>query len=730
MPQVPLLPLPIECWAGIECTLNRVGDRYFDQLAQSGHLERSDDLELFAGLGLRTLRYPVLWEQIAPDGLEQADWALPDDRLARLLRLGIAPIAGLIHHGSGPRYTSLIDRAFPEQLAVFAGAVAERYPWIAHYTPVNEPLTTARFSGLYGHWYPHGRDEATFVRALVHQCRAVVLAMRAVRRFNPSAQLVQTEDLGKVFSVPKLAYQADFENERRWLSLDLLTGRVDSSHPLWMFLLRCGIEERELAWHLDNPCPPDLIGINHYLTSERFLDDRLQHYPRSLIGGNHCHTYADVEAVRVLASGLAGPEVLLAEVWERYKLPIAVTEVHLGCTREEQLRWLAEVWNAAENLQQRGVDIRAVTVWSLLGAYDWNSLVTRAEGHYEPGVFDLRAPAPRPTALAKMIATLSRQQKFDHPVLATPGWWRRPERLLYPPFGAACETAESGHTPVLLVAGANGRLGRAFARIAHERGLACRGLSRSELDIANPDSVQAALDRWQPWAIVNAAEYGRVDEAEGEPEVCRRANTLGPALLAAECARRGIALVTFSSDLVFDGLAQRPYIESDGVSPLGCYGLSKAEAEALVLKALPTALVVRTGALFSPWDPFNFVTAALQLLADGKTLFAADAVASPTYIPHLVHASLDLLIDGEEGLWHLANPSALSWANAVRLAAQLAGLDPRRIRPSSAARLHRAPRPQYSALGSERGTLLPPLEKALAQHLREGGGAIRAALRF
>ena len=144
----------------------------------------------------------------------------------------MTPIVGLTHHGSGPRSTSLIDPSFAEGLAQFAEAVAERYPWVEYYTPVNEPLTTARFSGLYGHWYPHGRDPLTFARALLTQCRAVVLSMQAIRKVNPNAKLIQTEDLGKVFSTPLLTSQAEMENERRWLSFDLLCGCLDTSKPM------------------------------------------------------------------------------------------------------------------------------------------------------------------------------------------------------------------------------------------------------------------------------------------------------------------------------------------------------------------------------------------------------------------------------------------------------------------------------------------------------------------
>src|ERR687894_287789 len=224
---------PLELWGGIECTVARVGDGYLDQIRRSGHEGRPEDLDMIAGLGLRAIRYPVLWERVAPHGLEDADWSWTDERLGRLRELGIRPIVGLVHHGSGPRSTSLVDPSFAEGLAAFARAVAERYPWVEDYTPVNEPLTTARFSGLYGHWYPHGRDDLTFARAMLNECRAVVLAMQAIRGVNPAARLVQTEDLGKVFSTPRLAYQADLENERRWLTYDLLTGRLGPDDLMW-----------------------------------------------------------------------------------------------------------------------------------------------------------------------------------------------------------------------------------------------------------------------------------------------------------------------------------------------------------------------------------------------------------------------------------------------------------------------------------------------------------------
>ena len=133
------------------------------------------------------------------------------------------------------------------------------------------------------------------------------------------------------------------------------------------------------------------------------------------------------------SEGVAGPKAIMREVWERYHLPLAITEAHLGCTREEQLRWLNEIWHAAAESREDKVDVRAVTAWAAFGTYDWNNLLTSNSGSYEPGIFDLRSPVPRATALAGFIETIASGKEFDHPTLDAPGWWHRLDRLSYPP---------------------------------------------------------------------------------------------------------------------------------------------------------------------------------------------------------------------------------------------------------------------------------------------------------
>ena len=135
-----------EIWGGIECTINRVKHEFFDQLEYAGHYEREEDIEHIAELGIRKMRYPILWEKHQPDKDSDIDWTWTDKRLHLLRDKNIDIIAGLVHHGSGPSFTDLEDPQFPYLLADYAKKVAERFPWINYYTPVNEPVTTARFS--------------------------------------------------------------------------------------------------------------------------------------------------------------------------------------------------------------------------------------------------------------------------------------------------------------------------------------------------------------------------------------------------------------------------------------------------------------------------------------------------------------------------------------------------------------------------------------------------------
>ncbi|HUP82024.1 MAG TPA: sugar nucleotide-binding protein, partial [Pirellula sp.] len=157
------------------------------------------------------------------------------------------------------------------------------------------------------------------------------------------------------------------------------------------------------------------------------------------------------------------------------------------------------------------------------------------------------------------------------------------------------------------------------------------------------------------------------------------------------------------------------YSENDGVRPLGVYGMSKVEAERRTLQIHPKALVIRTSAFFSPWDQHNFVFSVVRDLTRAIQFVAAnDVVVSPTYVPDLVNACLDLLIDGASGIWHMANDGQITWYDLAQAIAEKLGLDHGLLKGKPANGFGWAAlRPSYSALTSDRGNLLPTLNNAL-----------------
>jgi dTDP-4-dehydrorhamnose reductase len=711
----------VEVWGGMECTINRVGDKYFDQLEYSGHYDRISDLDMVASLGIKMLRYPVIWEKHQMKKDAKIDWDRTNRYLNRLRELGVAPIAGLVHHGSGPEYVNFYDGSFEEGLAVYAKAVAEKFPWLEYYTPVNEPLTTARFCGLYGHWYPHKSSDYDFFKVLLSECKATVMAMKAIREVNPDAKLIQTDDLGKCHSTPLLKYQADYENERRWLSYDLLCGQLTPDKVLYQKMLSEGITEAELNYFLENNCPPDVLGFNYYLTSERYLDEDMSKYPESYHGGNYKHRYADVHTVLVKLENETGPYALIKEAWERFKRPLAITECHLFSPRDEQMRWFNDMWETLNKLKSEGVDVRAITAWALFGLYGWNKLCTQPYGDYEPGVFNLTSGVPRPTAMAAYLQGLTKEKSYSHPVLETEGWWKRDLNKIRT-GNAVMSVKMQQKAPScqpLVVIGRNGTLGSAISRIAEDRNIHHVLLSRAELDITNRESIEKIITEHNPWAIINAAGYVKVDDAENEIKDCLRSNAQGPSILADVCATYDVKLLSFSSDLVFDGNKKSPYTESDPVSPLNTYGKSKAKAEHRILEANPNALVVRTSSFFGLWDDYNFATVTLRDLKQNRRVQVAnDVFISPTYLPDLAHECLNILIDGESGIFHLTNNGVISWAEFAQKIAVQAGFDPALIDAVPYASMKmKAVRPMYSALASEKGVCMPSLDDALSRYL-------------
>ncbi|MCO4314279.1 dTDP-4-dehydrorhamnose reductase [Pectobacterium carotovorum] len=213
----------------------------------------------------------------------------------------------------------------------------------------------------------------------------------------------------------------------------------------------------------------------------------------------------------------------------------------------------------------------------------------------------------------------------------------------------------------ILLTGANGQLGRCFQdRLPEDWQV--YATDAAELDITNPDQVNAVVASYQPDAIVNAAAYTAVDKAESEPTLAESINVAGPANLAAAAAQYNIRLVHVSTDYVFDGNATTPYSENTATNPLSVYGATKLAGEHAVTAALPDAIIVRTAWVFSEYGN-NFVKTMLRLAQDRDALnIVADQRGCPTYAGDLAQAIIVLLQrKSVGGVYHYSGDKEVSW---------------------------------------------------------------------
>lgn len=240
----------------------------------------------------------------------------------------------------------------------------------------------------------------------------------------------------------------------------------------------------------------------------------------------------------------------------------------------------------------------------------------------------------------------------------------------------------------VLVTGAAGQLGSALCEEFADVGVV--GLTRSEWDVTLP----APDDLPKVDAVLHAAAWTDVDGAEEDPQGAAAVNVGG----TQHAAELGKPLVVFSTDYVFDGEKEEPYVESDAPNPLSVYGRTKLQAEAA---AGEDAWIVRTSWLFG-WTSTNFVRTMLRLGAErDEVAVVDDQRGCPTYVGHLAAAARALL-DRPRGVWHLAADGDCTWADFAEAIFEEAALDCHVERITTEALPRPATRPAFSVLRSER----------------------------
>lgn len=357
-----ILAAPFTWATGIEDTFiqhARPRLRALDEYELTQHYQLwESDIDLVAATGVQAVRWGIPWHIVQP-APDKWDWEWTDRALEHMVTgKGITPILDLMHYGT-PNWlhNSFINASYPQRVAEYVAAVVRRYKSLVRYhTPLNEPMVNASMSGYKGEWPPYLSGDDGYVKLAIAIARGMVLTTRAIKAEQPDAVTVQVEALWHTFTRDEsLQPRAIRANARQFLCFDLATGCVDHDHTLLDYLCENGVTDRDLDWFQSNPVSFDIFGANYYPWSYAELK---------------MHPNGKLYTVVRRASGHK-IEIILRKAWERYRMPILITETSSNGDVNARKRWMDETIQSVGALRKEGVPIIGYTWFPLFTMVDW-----------------------------------------------------------------------------------------------------------------------------------------------------------------------------------------------------------------------------------------------------------------------------------------------------------------------------------------------------------------------
>ncbi|HEY6979210.1 MAG TPA: family 1 glycosylhydrolase [Chitinophagaceae bacterium] len=339
-----------------------------DEMEKTGHYKNwEQDIELVKSLGLRYLRYgpPYYSTHVSPG---KYNWDFADAVFNKIKELNITPIVDLCHFGVPDWLENFQNPDLPKYFAEYAKAFAQRFPHVQYYTPINEIFIAATFSAQYGWWNERLTSDRSFVTALKHLCKANVLAMHAILEVRSDAAFIQSESSEYFHPMnPRAQEVAEFLNEKRFLSLDLIYG-YRLNVVMYEYLLDNGMTREEYHWFRGNQVNAQCImGNDYYVTNEHLVHPDGTTSPSGEIFGYYVITH---------------------QYYNRYKLPLMHTETNR--IMPHSVTWFYKEWANVHRLKKDGIPITGFTWYSLLHQVDWDSALREDAGRVnELGLFDL-----------------------------------------------------------------------------------------------------------------------------------------------------------------------------------------------------------------------------------------------------------------------------------------------------------------------------------------------------
>lgn len=369
---------------GIEDTFvpqTRPGERPLDEYELTEHYQHwHSDMQLASEAACEFIRWGIPWYRVNP-ARGRWDWDWTDRVLGRMGELGIRPIIDLLHYGT-PMWLEreFANPDYPQLFTEYAVAAAERYAdHVADYTPVNEPMIHARFTGDIAYWPPYLSGEAGFNQISLALAEGFVGAQRGIAEtLGERATFVHVDATARFAGDIDGQHRelVELQRNQSFLVEDLVTGRVHSDHPMVERLLRTGATESQLDWFISNSIRPDIMGVNYYPRhSTQLMEEGVVHD-----GG-----FKDPWPIQ--DDGVAGLEELLRTYADRYAAPVMLTETCVTATVEERIAWLEASVECVRGLRRDGVDVVGYTWWPLFDMYEWT--YRHAEGPREESLLTM-----------------------------------------------------------------------------------------------------------------------------------------------------------------------------------------------------------------------------------------------------------------------------------------------------------------------------------------------------
>lgn len=376
---------------GIECSYPTIknGKLRRDLLEECGHYKHlKEDLGLVKELGLNVLRYGLPYYSISK-GDGKYDWSFADEAMNEIKRLGITPILDLMHFGVPDWVGNFQNPELPLHFAKYAAAVANRYPWVRLYTPVNEIFVSAKASALDGLWNEQKKDHRSFVTAIKNLAAASILANHQIAVQKPNCIIVQSESAEYVheFSAT-VSKETTLINKLRFLSLDLLYAHPPDA-DVCMYLFDNGLTRKEYEWFMAGEPPGyQIMGNDYYGRNEKIkLPD----------------------GTMLNASDVLGWYQVTKEYYDRYKKPVMHTETNV-LDAKDAVVWLYKQWINVLQIRKDGIPVLGFTWYSLIDQIDWDIELADKKGNVNPcGLYDLdRKPRPAEQAYKTLLEQFGR----------------------------------------------------------------------------------------------------------------------------------------------------------------------------------------------------------------------------------------------------------------------------------------------------------------------------------